>query len=302
MTDTNHAPAFGLAEAGIWDVHQPVARRSLLLCGFGAILGLAIAGFGLFTAQGTRTANVPAEDAAIVNSVPILRADLIQQVSALYSVSYSQATPAQRRKVLNDMIQEELYVQRGVEIGLANDDADVRQALVQATEGQVAQDAMTTKPSEQELKDWYARHTADYASEGVMTLQEFILPKGSSAGAAAVAGLRSGASPASLGLKSSGRVDDGEEYYFAAEAHLGEAIFKVARGLANGQVSDPLSAPDGIHILRMIENRKPVPSPYEDVLDRVTQDFLNDKVKRLQDGNTRFLRKRADVKIASDLQ
>lgn len=302
MTDINHVPAFDLAEAGVWDIHQPVARRSLLLCGAGALLGLLIAGFGLFTAQGTRTANVPAEDAAIVNSVPVLRADLIQQISALYNVSYAQATPAQRRKVLNDMIQEELYVQRGSEIGLANDDTDVRQALVQATEGQVAQDAMTAKPSEQELKDWHAKHTEDYASEGLMTLQEFILPKGSSAAAAAVAGLRSGASPASLGLKSSGRVDDGEEYYFAAEAHLGRTIFNIARGLKNGQVSDPVSAPDGIHILRMVDNKKPVPLPYQEVLDRVTQDFLSDKVKRLQEGNTRFLRKRADIKIASDLQ
>lgn len=305
MTDPNSplagAPA-ATPEAGLWDIHQPVARRSLILCGIGAVIGLAIAGVGLFTAQGTRTASIPPEDAAIVNNVPVLRADLIQQVGALYSISFSKATPAQRRKVLEDMIREELYVQRGIEIGLPNDDIDVRTALVAASEGQVAQDAMTAKPADQELRDWYAKHVADYASEGLMTLHEYVLPTGASNAQAAVAGLRSGASPASLGLKSTGRVDDGEEYYFAAQAHLGDAIFRAARKLKDGEVSAPIAMPDGIHIVQMVKNTAPVPTPYEQVVDRVTQDFLNAKVQRLQDGNSRFLRKRADIKIASDLQ
>ncbi|EIZ79924.1 hypothetical protein WSK_1462 [Novosphingobium sp. Rr 2-17] len=306
MTDTAPLPASAPAtmpsEAALWDIHQPVARRSLILCGIGAVIGLAIAGVGLFTAQGTRTSSIPPEDAAMVNNIPVLRADLIQQVGALYSIDYAKATPAQRRKVLDDMIREELYIQRGIEIGLANDDIDVRTALVSATEGQVAQDALTAKPAEQELRDWYAKHAADYASEGLMTVHEYVLPKGATNAQSAVAGLRSGASPASLGLKSSGRVDDGEEYYFAAEAHLGKTVYNAARKLRDGQVSDPIVQPDGIHIVQMEKNTLPVPAPYEQVIDRVTQDFLNAKVARLQDGNGRFLRKRADIKIASDFQ
>ena len=69
-------------EVAIWDIHQPVGRRSMLLAAAASLIGLAIAGYGLFTAQGTRTAAVPAEDAALVNNVPILRADLIAQITA----------------------------------------------------------------------------------------------------------------------------------------------------------------------------------------------------------------------------
>ncbi|MEO8375566.1 MAG: peptidyl-prolyl cis-trans isomerase [Sphingomonas bacterium] len=285
----------------IWDIHQPVGRRSMLLAAMGAIIGLTLAGYGLFTAQGTRTASVPAEDAALVNNVPVLRADLIAQINALYSVPFSQATRVQKQKVLEDMIREELYVQRGVEMGLTNDDIDVRQALSQATEAQVAQDAMTSKPSEDELGRWYAAHRAQYASQGMMTLHEWLLPRGADA-QRTIAALRNGASAASLGLKTTGRVDDGEEFYFAAAEHLGKAIFAVARALGDGAVSEPIPAADGVHIVQMIQNKRPVPTPYTEARDQVLRDFLADKVARLQEGNKRFLRKRADIKIASDLQ
>ena len=305
MTDPKPAASDGsnaLASSDLWDIHQPVARRSLILCAAGALIGLGIAAVGLFTAHGTRTASVPAEDAAIVNGVPILRADLVQQVTALYGEDYGRSTPAQRHKVLGDMIREELYVQRGVEIGLPTDDIDVRTALVAATEGQVAQDAMTSRPSDRELREWYDKHVTDYASEGLMTLHEWLLPAGSTNGQLAADGLRHGQVPASLGLKSSGRVDDGEEYYFAGRVHLGDELFAIARQLKDGDVSQPVTTANGIYILQMVRNVAPVPSPFEAVQSHVMQDFLDNKAKRLQDGNGRFLRKRADIKYAPDLQ
>ena len=114
------------------DVHNE--RRSLTLCAVAAVLGLAIAGVGLFNARGTRIAGVPPEDAAVVNRSPILLSDYVAQLQALYNVSPSQATPAQKRATLNSMIREELYVQRGIELGLQNDFMEVRNSLVSAVE------------------------------------------------------------------------------------------------------------------------------------------------------------------------
>lgn len=298
---TEQTSCGGVTTDGIWDIHQVVGRRSMILAAAGALIGLAIAGYGLFTAQGTRTANVPAEDAALVNNVPLLRADMIAQITALYNVPFAKATRAQKQKVLDDMIREELYVQRGVEMGLSNDDIDVRQALVQATEGQISQDAMTAKPSDSELLGWYNAHRGRYASEGMMALHEWFAPHGADA-KRLVAALRNGASPASLGLKTTSRVDDGEEFYFAAEEHLGKAIFGIARGLPDGAFADPVSAPDGIHIIQMVRDKRPIQTAYAAAKDQVLNDFLADKVARLQEGNKTFLKKRADIKVASDLQ
>jgi len=294
--NANHPTASAMDPTAI------VPHRSLFLCAAGAILGLLIAGYGLFTAQGTRIAGVAPENAAIVNNVPILRADLIQQVASLYTVSFAEATPAQKRKALGDMIRDELHVQRGVEIGLPNDDIDVRAALVGATDAQIAQDTLTEQPSEQDLRGWYAAHADTYANEGLMTLHEWVLSGSANDAAKAAMLLRAGRPAAALGLRTSGRVDDGEEFYFAARIHLGPAIFAIARKMRAGEVAAPIQAADGFHIIQMLANQPPVPTPYEKARDAVLRDFQADKVKRLQAANDRFLYKRADIKIAPDLR
>src|SRR3974377_825048 len=47
-------------------------RRSMLFLTLGALLGLAIAGYGLFTAKGIGSRSVPPQDLALVNERPIL--------------------------------------------------------------------------------------------------------------------------------------------------------------------------------------------------------------------------------------
>jgi len=284
-----------------WNPSRPAARRSLILCGIGAVIGLLIAGFGLFTAQGTRTGTVPAEDVAVVNQVPLLMADYVQQLRALYSVDLGQATVAQKKQVLDDMIREELYVQRGIELGMPTDDIDVRAALVTATEAQTASDATTAGATESELHGYFDSHAASYASEGVMRLDDWLVPTGKDA-PAIVAALRRGQSPASLGLVSSGKVDDGEEFYFAARIHLGPALFAAARRLGDGQVSAPLLDGGRTHILVMRHDEPPVVARFDEVRDRVLADYVKLKAARLEQGNDRFLRRRADIKIAAGFQ
>ena len=295
----------GSAEPGssdFWDIRRTDARRTLALCGAGALIGLLIAGFGLFTARGTRTYVVPPEDAATVNNVPILMVDFIAQLTSADSVTLGQATLAQKRKTLDEMVREELYVQRGVELGLATDDTDVRQALVAGTEAEVAQDVMTSRPTEAELRAWYDGHPDAYASEGVMAVQDLVLPQGAAGADGIVSALRRGASPDSLSLRRSARADGSDQFYFAAKIHLGERLFGIARSLRDGQVSDPVTEADGVHLLVMAHNRQPVRTLYEAAHDRVLHDVLAAKVSALQAANERFLRRRADIKIAPALR
>ena len=288
---------------GFWAMGTVNPRRSLLLCAVGAVVGLLVAGFGLFTAHGTRTFVVPPEDAATVNGVPVLRADVVNQLRALDDVSLDGATPEQKRKVLDDMIREELYVQRGVELGAPTDDVDVRQALVAGAEAVVSQDALTSRPSEAELHAWYDAHAEGYAGEGQMTVRDLLLPAGQAAGVdKVVAALRGAAAPASLDLKAARDGEDDAQFYFAAKLHLGDALFAVARTMKDGEVAGPFPRPDGVHILVMAHNQPPLPTRFEDARDRVLHDFLAAKVARLQAGAGRFLRKRADIKIASDFK
>jgi parvulin-like peptidyl-prolyl isomerase len=280
------------------NVRQVSSRRSFVLMGSGALAGLLMAGYSLFTARGTSTLVVPPEDVALVNQQPISRSDYLQQLQTLYGVDLRHATVTQRRKVLDDMIREELFVQRGKELDVASTDPDVRAAMVNSVEMEIAADAVTSQPSETQLRAYFALHHARYASEGIMTLRDYVFPSSeSNAAAAAAEALRSGAPTPALLARS-----QAEEFYFAAKIHLGEPLFEVARNLPDGGVSAPIARADGIHVLYMLKNKKPVPFDFAAARDQVLTDYLHDAISHLRTGDEAFLRKRANVLIADDVR
>jgi len=122
-------------ERASWrDPSQISNPRSFVLMAAGVLIGLVLAGYSLFTARSASNLIVPAEDVALVNQQPVSRADYLALLQTLYGVDLSHATQEQRHKVLDDMIREELFVQRGKELDVASADPDVRSALVNAVE------------------------------------------------------------------------------------------------------------------------------------------------------------------------
>jgi hypothetical protein len=295
------------AQVPSWrDVTQVNAGRSLCLMALGALVGLMLAGYALFTARGTSTLVVPAEDVALVNQQPVSRIDFIAQLQTLYGVDLGHATAAQKQKVLDAMIREELFVQRGKELDVASTDPEVRSATVNAVEAEIAEDVITSQPNEGKLLEYYSAHTAQYSSEGVMTVRDLVFPPGSDDVVAhAIQTLKTDApTPAMIDqwhAKNSGKVGD-DEFYFAAKIHLGDRLFDAARILPDGGVSSPIEMPDGIHVLCMLRNRKPVPMDFAIARDKVLNDYRNDLIAHQNAGDESFLRKRANVLIASDLQ
>jgi hypothetical protein len=140
------------AEEGKWSLTEPSARRSLILLAIGAVVGLGIAGFGLFTAKGTVSHAVPPEDAALVNQQPILISDFTTQLQNEFGIPIGKATAAERKKVLDDMIAEELMVQRGLEMNLPGSDPDVRTAIVAGVELQNSANVIAKQPTEAEMQ------------------------------------------------------------------------------------------------------------------------------------------------------
>src|ERR1700731_2630226 len=146
----------------------------ILLAG-GALIGLAIAGYRLFTAKGTRSRAVPPEAVALVNQRQILGSDFMTQTQSQFVLPFAQTTREQRNMVLEDMINEELAVQRGLEIDLPSYDPDVRNALVAGAELEVTADVRSQQPSAAELRAYYERHKDKYSSEGVMQLRDLVV-------------------------------------------------------------------------------------------------------------------------------
>jgi hypothetical protein len=280
--------------------------RSFVLMTIGALIGLFLAGYSLFTARGASTLSVPAEDVALVNQQAISRSDYLILLQTLYGVDLSHATHEQRQKVLNDMIREELFVQRGKELDLASSDPEVRSALVNAVELEISENAITAEPSEATLRDYYTTHPDRYVSEGIMNVRDWVFPVGDHGDmAAALAALKSGGIPpetlARLQPRESGKTQ-GDEFYFAAKIHLGDQLFAAARDLSDGTASAPIQLSDGIHILFMVANKRPVPFDFAKARPQVLNDYRNQAIDQLKAGDESFLRKRANVRIADDLR
>lgn len=296
-------PTAAAAPPPAWrDVSHVHPRRALALMAAGAALGLALAGAALFTARGTTTLVVPADAVAMVNQQPISRIDYDGQLRAL-ALDPGRATPAMRRQALADMIREELYVQRAKELDVALVDPEVRSAMVKAVEAQAAADAITSRPTDGELRAFYDKRADHYASEGVMTVRDLVFPSGQAAPAhaALAAGRPVDAALAAFGGHDTGRTK-GEEFYFAARIHLGEALFAAARPLRAGAVSAAIVQPDGAHILVMAANTPPQPTPFDAARAQVATDYQAAAVARYQAAEDAFLRRRANILIAPDLR
>ena len=288
------------------DPSQISNARSFVLMAAGVLIGLVLAGYSLFTARSASTLIVPAEDVALVNQQPVSRADYVALLQTLYGVDLSHATREQRRKVLDDMIREELFVQRGKELDIASTDPDVRSALVNGVELEIAENAITSQPSEAVLREFFETHPDRYVSEGVMRVRDLVFP------ASALRELPNEpealktvvADAQMLGQlkgRDSGKTK-GEEFYFAAKIHLGDELFAAARGLANGEVSKPIQLPDGVHVLDMEQNKHPVPFSFAAARSQVLSDYRNQAVDKLKSSGESFLRQRANVLIADDLR
>jgi PPIC-type PPIASE domain/SurA N-terminal domain len=280
--------------------------RSFVFMAAGVLIGLVLAGYSLFTARSATTLIVPAEDVALVNQQPVSRADYLALLQTLYGVDLKHATAEQRHKVLNDMIREELFVQRGKELDVAATDPDVRSALVNAVELEIDENAITSQPSEAALRQFFETHQDRYVSEGVMRVRDWVFPASALPELpiqpeALKRKIADAETLARLNGRDSGSTK-GEEFYFAAKIHLGDELFAAARILSDGSVSKPIQRPDGIHVLEMEKNKRPVPFDFAAARAQVLSDYRNQAIDTLKQSGESFLRKRANVLIADDLR
>lgn len=312
-TDTN------INSGEFFDFSKANNRRSFALLALGALIGLGIAGFGLFTAKGTATNAVPPEDIALVNQRHIYRSDFLIQAQTQFAMPFDQITPEQKQKVLDDMINEELMVQRGLEVDLPSYDPDVRAALVAGVELQIYADVLAKQPTEEELQAYYAQHRDKYSSIGIMQMRDLMLnakPNQTAddtqkAAQYVVADLRKGvkldeAFMQKYGLRDSGKLmqggkpDLGDIFDFAAEANLTPKTYAATQKLQSGQISDPIVDNDGIHIVVMNARKAPVALNYDQVRSRVWTDIKNEAQEKIKNSTFAYLRNKSEILTAKE--
>ncbi len=289
-------------------------QRSLALPACGVALGLIAAGIALFRPALRPVTSVPPGYVALVNQKGILLSDFISQTESERGAAFADTTPAERQRVLHEMIDEELLVQRSLVLDLPETTTEVRDIMASAVNAQVDAPLLAIAPTDAELRAFYEAHRSKYTTGGTMTVHDLVLHVGGyenadqtlaqaeTDAADAVYQLRSGASidyvKEHFGFVDSGRVDNTEELEFAAKLHLGAKLYQAASLLSDGEVSDPIVDSDGIHVLVMDQRQLPRVADFTTARNQVYSDYRDAQNHLAIAENLRILRSEAQILLA----
>lgn len=137
------------------------ARASIWWPAIGCAIGLAVAAYGMLE-RAPNAGALPEDAVARVNERLIGVDHYRRTVERLETAAGRELAPEDRARVLTQMVEEELLVQRGLELGLTASEATVRAALVQSLVASVTAEADAADPGDAELARFLADNAADY--------------------------------------------------------------------------------------------------------------------------------------------
>jgi parvulin-like peptidyl-prolyl isomerase len=286
-------------------------RRPTVLLVLGALAGVGLAAAGLTASP--RHGALPAGVVALVNGEPIRTDDYQRAVEGVANDSRDPLTDADRRHVLDRLIDEELLVQRGLSLGLARQDRRLRADLTSTVIDGVVGDIGDRAPSDDELAAFYERNRDFFAGPGrVRVRQVFVRTTAPTDDAAlaraqqATARLRAGDNPTvvadALGDAPVSPPPDALLPPSKLLEYLGPTALRTALGLGVGEVSDPVRSSSGYLVLQMLERQPDTVPPLDDIRPQVLAEFRRRAGEHELRSYLDELRARADVVVAEPLQ
>ena len=286
----------------------PGTNRPRTLLAIGAAIGLALAAWDLVGGPAGR-ASIPDDAVAIVDGVTVQRVDYDRALAALAGDRRSPLDDADRRRVLDRLIDEELLVQKGLALGLERRDGRVRSDIVASVVESVVSEATTREPSDAEIAAFFADNQALFARPGRVRVRQilFRVTSGVSDEQAlaraddAVERLRAGEPFAKVASElgdaplvelPTGRIDPA-----TLREYLGPTVARAVDDLAVGIPSAPLRSAAGYHVVEIVERESGGSSTLADVKDQVRAELR----RRNEDAALRAyvdeLRRSGDVRV-----
>ena len=120
----------------------------------GALAGLLAAGYGILRQAESGDA-LPANAVARVNDQIISRDNYDRALARLAAYG---AADDEKARLLQRLVEDELLVQRGLELGMARSDTGVRNAIVDSLIASITAEADAASPTDQELEQYLAEN------------------------------------------------------------------------------------------------------------------------------------------------
>lgn len=290
----------------------PAERRALVLLAAGAVIGLAVAAVGLMR-DASAAGGLPAGAVASVNGELVRVEEYERAVEALASDRRDPLGEADKRHVLDRLLDEELLVQRGLELGFARHDRRVRGDIVSAVIQVIVQQAEATQPDDAAIERFYRENQQYFARTGRLFVRQVLVR------------VRSGDEEESARQRAeqaASRLRAGEPFESVNEElgdaqvallpadylpaiklreYVGPTATRVAMQLEPGGVSDPVRSASGYHVLLLVDREEGSIPPLSEIAGEVEAEM----VRRAGDTALRRyldeLRERADVRVADTL-
>ena len=138
--------------------NEKANQRALWLLAAGSVVGILLGAATAFHKSGSVASALPDDAIASVNGRPIREEEYTRAVAMLAGDKRTEIADEDRTHVLNRLIEEELLIQRGIEIGLVDSDRSVRKAITQAILASIVAESVSVQPAEDELRAFYAEN------------------------------------------------------------------------------------------------------------------------------------------------
>jgi len=294
-----------MSEAG------PDSRRPFALLALGAALGIAAAGFGLLRSDPAR--GLPPGAVALVNGAAISADTYTRLVEGYESDTRDSASVEMRKRILDRLIEEELLVQRGLSLGLAESDRRVRADIVQAMIRSAVAEAESETPSERDLAAFYEEEREFFSTPGrVRIAQLFVRVKDATddspahsraeqARARLAAGEPLADVRAALGDAEVSPVPDALLPPAKLREYVGPTVLRSALAAELGAWSEPVRSGAGYHVLSVVEREPPSTPPLAEIREQVQIEWTRRSGDRALRRYLDDLREEAEVRVAAEL-
>jgi hypothetical protein len=283
-------------------------RLRLVLLTLGATAGLILAASGLVESWSPSSGSLPATAIARVGERVIPQERYMELVSDLAADKRTPLNVDDRLFALDRLIDEELLIMRGIELGLHESAPEIRKAIAATVIAQIAAEAEATMPDEAILRRFYETNSQYFTTTARYRLQWWRVPgsgaeserKAATAYEQLSKSMPTEAIMRSTGLHTEALLPDQMLPLSKLSDYLGPGLAQQATELEPGEFSRPIAAGGSFHILYLLARQEGVLPAFEQVRLMVEAEYLRRSGDEALRQYLAWLRERTEIIVAPE--
>jgi len=269
----------------------------------GMLAGLAIALVGILKPL-SREQNLAPNIAARVAGTSITRDEYQRALNAVEADRRTPLGAAERRQILNRLINQALLIQYGLDLDLVRQAPRLRDELMDAVLTGLRVEADAKSYNNTAVESFYAQHSALFRGPDLLRVA-VIRTLDKPTAKSVIAALQSGRTIASVNTeyaRGQSIVPDTLLPPAKLRDYLGPALTRRAQSLAAGESAGPFASQNGFAVVTVLERQAAQQPPLAEVETTVRQHMHRLAAEQLMQSRLAALRERYPVVVADNLE